>query len=208
MQKIVLASNNKHKIEEFKNLFKGYEVLAMREVGFTDEIDETGTTFLENSLIKASAVHEYLKKQGTMAIVLSDDSGLCVKALNGDPGVYTARYGGDHDKDTSRKLLLKNMEGVKDRSAYYECVIVKMDPDGSYVHAVGRAFGQIADKLYGESGLTFDPLFISDDLHKTFAQATMEEKNAVSHRGRALADLKTKWKFDQDQSSKVNRTKK
>lgn len=195
MQKIVLASNNKHKIEEFKKLFEGYEFLTLEDVGFFDEIDETGTTFLDNSFIKAKTVHDFLNKKGVEAIVIADDSGLCVDALDGAPGVYSARYGGNHDYLASRALLLKNMEGVEDRTAHFECVIVKMDPDGTYIYATGKAFGKITDKPYGEAGFAFDPIFLSDDLHKTFAQVTTEEKNSVSHRARALEDLKKKWRF-------------
>ncbi len=195
MKKIVLASNNKHKIEEFKKLFENYEFMTMADVGFFEDIEENGTTFLDNSLIKAKAVQDFLKKKNIEAFVIADDSGLCVDALDGAPGVYSARYGGNHDSLASRKLLLKNMEGIKDRTAHFECVIVKMDPDCNYIYATGKCFGKIADKAYGDAGFAYDPIFLSDDLNKTFAQVTMEEKNSVSHRARALEDLKRKWKF-------------
>ncbi len=195
MEKIVLASNNKHKVDEFRKLFGKYEFLTLKDIGFFEDIAEIGMTFEENSLIKAQTVSDFCKKKGIVATVVADDSGLCVNALNGAPGVYSARYGGDHDVDAARKLLLKEMEGKKDRSAYFQCVIVKMSPDGSYVCADGKCFGKITDKPYGDAGFAFDPIFLSDDLNKTFAQVSMEEKNAVSHRARALEDLRTKWDF-------------
>lgn len=195
MEKIVLASNNKHKIDEFKKLFGKYELLTLNDIGFFDEIEETGETFFENSLIKARAVSDFCKQNGIDAVVIADDSGLCVKALGGAPGVHTARYAGDHNVEGSREKMLKEMKGVKDRSAYFECAIVKLSPDGSYVYANGKTFGKITEKICGDHGMTFDPLFFSDDLKKSFGEATMEEKNSVSHRARALEDLKSKWKF-------------
>ena len=119
--KFVLASSNAGKIKEFKEEFKNDEILSLKDVGFDEEIEETGKTFYENAKIKALAVHNFLKKQGKEYAVIADDSGLCVNALNGEPGVYSARYGGDHNKDASIKKLLKNLEGKADRSAYYEC---------------------------------------------------------------------------------------
>ncbi len=193
MEKIILASNNAHKVDEFKKLFSDFEVLTMTEIGFHDEIDETGKTFFENSLIKAKAVSDFCKKKGIVASVIADDSGLCVDALGGAPGVYTARYGGDHDPVAGRKRLLENLKGIKNRKAYYECSIVKMAPDGSYVHAQGKTFGVITEEERGDKGMTFDRLFLSDDLHKTFAEVSTEEKNSVSHRARAIDDLKSKW---------------
>lgn len=195
MEKIVLASNNGHKVEEFKKLFGKYQLLTLSDIGFVDEIEETGKTFFENSFIKAKTVSDFCKKNGIVATVIADDSGLCVNALNGAPGVYTARFGGDHDPVAGRKHLLEEMKGVKDRSAYFECAIVKMSPDGEYIYAQGKTYGQITEQEIGDKGMTFDRLFMSDDLHKTFAQATLEEKNSVSHRSRALEDLKSKWKF-------------
>ena len=195
MEKIVLASNNKHKVEEFKKLFGENEILTLEDIGFFDDIEETGTTFFENSYIKAKTVSDFCKSKGIVATVIADDSGLCVNALNGAPGVYSARFGGDHDPVAGRRHLLELMKGIKDRSAYFECAIVKMSPDGQYVYAQGKTFGQITEEEHGTAGMTFDRVFLSDDLHRVFSEVTMEEKNSVSHRARALEDLKSKWKF-------------
>lgn len=189
-ESFVLASNNKHKIEEFKHMFPEKTIISMSEVGFTDEIDESGNSFLENSLIKAKAVSKFLKAKGINAVVVADDSGLCVDALGGKPGIYSARYAKEHDDKANRKQLLDDLHGVKNRSAHFVCVIVKVFPDGSYVSVEGKTFGKILEKEYGENGFGYDPLFFSEDLKKTFAEATSEEKNSVSHRGRAIEKLK------------------
>lgn len=194
MEKIVLASNNKHKVEEFKKFFASEQLLTLEEIGFSEEIEETGKTFFENSLIKARAVSDFCKKNGIVATVIADDSGLCVEALNGAPGVMTARYGGDHDPAAGRARLLEELKGEKNRKAYYECAIVKMAPDGKYIYASGKTFGTITENEQGDKGMTFDRLFLSDDLGKTFAQVSIEEKNSVSHRARAFEDLKAKSK--------------
>lgn len=193
MKKIVLASNNKHKIREFKEMFCDYDVLTLDDIGFFDDIEETGTTLLENSLIKARAVTEFLNKNGKSAIVIADDSGLFVDALDGAPGVYSARYSGNHNDKGNRDKLLQELRGEENRTAYYACTIVKMKPDGSFAHSEGKTFGRITDKEYGTSDFGYDRIFFSDDLQKTFGEATDEEKNKVSHRARALEDLKRKW---------------
>lgn len=186
----VLASNNKHKIEEFKRMFPDKDIVSMAEVGFVDEIDENGKTFLENSLIKARAVSKYLKKKGIVANVIADDSGLCVDALGGAPGIHSARYAKEHDDRANRRKLLDNLHGESNRSAHFVCVIVKVFPNGTYVSVEGKTFGKILEKEVGENGFGYDPLFFSDDLKKTFAEATGDEKNSVSHRGRAIEKLK------------------
>ncbi len=190
--KFVLASSNAGKIKEFKEEFKNDEILSLKDVGFDEEIEETGKTFYENAKIKALAVHNFLKKQGKEYSVIADDSGLCVNALNGEPGVYSARYGGDHNKDASIKKLLKNLEGKADRSAYYECCLVQINPDGSELSAVGRVDGHILKEERGTAGFMYDALFYVDELGKTYGQTTMEEKNSTSHRGRAIQALKEK----------------
>lgn len=190
--KFVLASSNAGKIKEFKEEFKNDEILSLKDVGFDEEIEETGKTFYENAKIKALAVHNFLKKQGKEYAVVADDSGLCVNALGGEPGVYSARYGGDHNKDASIKKLLQNLEGKADRSAYYECCLVQINPDGSELSAVGRVDGHILKEERGTAGFMYDALFYVDELGKTYGQATMEEKNSTSHRGRAIQALKEK----------------
>ena len=117
-QTIVLASSNKHKILEIKEILKDYEILPMKEVGFFDDIEENGKDSFENSLIKAKAIGNYLKSIGKNYMVLADDSGLCVNALNGEPGIYSARYAGDHNDEANRQKVLSKLEGKRDRSAY------------------------------------------------------------------------------------------
>ena len=186
---IVLASNNKHKIQEFKEMLPDYEILALKDVDFFDDIVENGTTFLENSLIKARAVTEFLNKKGKKALVIADDSGLCVNALGGEPGVYSARYAGNHDNQANRDKLLENLKDKNDRSAYFVCLLTVMKPDGSYDYVEGKTFGQITTKEIGNTDFCYDCLFCSDDLKKTFGEATEDEKNSVSHRGRAIKML-------------------
>ena len=152
------------------------------------EVEETGTTFEENSLLKAKAVME---ASGMPAI--ADDSGLCVTCLNDAPGVYSARYGGEGLDDTARyKLLLENMRGQMPRTAKFVSVITCCFPNGDVITARGECPGTIAFAPMGEGGFGYDPVFFIPGLKKTFAQLTAEEKNAISHRGKALEVFKTK----------------
>ena len=190
MQKIVLASNNKHKIREFKEMLEEVDILTLEDVGFYDDIEETGETFYENAFIKAVTVFNFLKMKKINAIVIADDSGLCVNALGGRPGIYSARYAGNHDFKAARKKLLEELDGQKDRSAYCVCVLVSILPNGKIISAEGKTYGHITEKECGSNGFAFDCLFFSDDLGKTYGIATDEEKNSISHRGRALRILK------------------
>ena len=190
MKTFVLASNNKHKVREFKQVLSDYEILTLEEVGFLEEIEETGETFLENALIKARTIHNYLKEKGLDYMVVSDDSGLCCDALNGAPGIHTARYAGVHDDYVAnRKKLLEDLEG-KDRSASYVCTIVFIDSDGTEKHVVGQAEGSITTEELGRKDFAYDCVFYSNDLQKTYGEASEEEKNLVSHRGKAIEKLK------------------
>lgn len=187
-QVIVVASNNTHKLREIAQIFEEYEVISQREAGFDEEVEETGTTFEENALLKARAACKALGLP-----VIADDSGLCVLALNGAPGVYSARYCGWHaDDQSNRALLLKNMEQKSDRTAYFCSSIVMVYPDGKELIGEGRTYGKILEKEDGEGGFGYDPIFFSDDLQKSFGRATAEEKNSVSHRYRALCVLREK----------------
>lgn len=184
---VVVASNNAHKLREIAQIFPEYKILSAKEAGFYDEVEETGATFQENALIKARAACAALRLP-----VIADDSGLCVNALAGEPGVYSARYSGAHGDDASnRAKLLKNMQGVADRTAYFCCAIAMVFPDGKELSAEGRTHGLILDQECGNGGFGYDPLFFSDDLKKSFGEATAEEKNGVSHRYRALQELKS-----------------
>ena len=191
--KLVLASKNKKKLVEMNEILShlGTEVCSEAEAGVDVEVEETGTTFEENSLLKARAVME---ASGLPAI--ADDSGLCVDALNGAPGVYSARYGGEGLDDTGRYwLLLENMKGQMPRTAKFVSVITCCFPNGDRLDAAGDCFGTIAYAPQGDNGFGYDPVFFVPELRKTFAQLTPEEKNAISHRGNALrafaAELKT-----------------
>ncbi len=183
MKEIVLASGNKGKLAEFRAMLDGYNVLSPHELNIEFDVEETGSTFYDNALIKARALFEL---SGLPA--LADDSGLCVDALGGAPGVFSARYSGGSDKDNNNKLL-SELKGKTNRSAHFESCIVYYDGK-EIISAVGKTYGVIADSECGCGGFGYDPLFISDDLGKTFGEATETEKNLVSHRARALAALK------------------
>ena len=188
--KLVLASKNAHKLVEMKDILSqlGVEVVLESEAGVDVDVEETGATFEENSLLKARAVME---ASGMPAI--ADDSGLCVDALNGAPGVYSARYGGEGLDDTGRyRLLLENMRGQTPRTAKFVSVITCCFPNGDVLSARGECPGTIAFAPMGEGGFGYDPVFFIPSLKKTFAQLSPEEKNAISHRGNALKAFREK----------------
>lgn len=191
--KLVLASKNPHKLLEMQTILGqlGLEVVLERDVGVDVDVEETGTTFEENALLKARAVME---ASGMAAI--ADDSGLMVDALNGEPGVYSARYGG-LDTDRARTaLLLHNLEGVPEerRTARFVSAIACVLPDGRVVTARGVCEGRILFETRGSNGFGYDPVFYVPQLGKTFAEAGGSEKNAVSHRGNALKEFLHAWK--------------
>ena len=185
-EKLVVATGNAHKLREISQIFTEYEVISQKQAGFDIDVEETGTTFEENALIKARAASKALG-----VIALADDSGICVTALNGAPGVYSARYSGGHGDDkANRDLLIKNLDGVGDRTAYFESAIALVYPDGKELVAHGRTYGKILFEEDGDGGFGYDCIFFSDDLGKSFGRASAEEKNAVSHRFRGLMALK------------------
>ena len=184
---LVLASGNKNKIREIGEMLPDYEVKGYKDMGLDMEIEENGSTFYENALIKARAVCEAL---GLPA--LADDSGLCVDALGGAPGVFSARYAGDGNDSHNNSLLLKNMEGIKNRDAKFISALVMYFPDGRIVSATGETFGRILYECKGDNGFGYDPLFFSNDLQKSLGEASAREKNTVSHRYRALCALREK----------------
>lgn len=190
--KVLVASNNKGKLKEFNKILGelGIECISMNDAGIDIDVEETGTTFLENAKIKAEAIYKITKIP-----TVSDDSGLCVDALGGEPGVYSARYAGEHgnDEKNNEKLLanLKNIPPEK-RTARFMSVVYLVLDDNTAISAQGTAEGFIIDEPKGENGFGYDPIFFSPTLGKTFAQASVEEKNAISHRGSALRELKRK----------------
>lgn len=188
--KIVFASANKNKIREIQTLVsellgEGIEVLSLADIGFHDDIEETGNTFEENALIKAKVA------AGFGYIALADDSGLSVEALDGAPGVYSARYCGYHGSDEENNAkLLKELEGVSHRAAAYVCAIACAFPDGREpIITKGDVQGEILVNPRGAGGFGYDPLFWYDPYGKTFAEITAEEKNAISHRAKAVARM-------------------
>ena len=182
--KLVLASKNQKKLVEMRDILShmGVEVCLQSDVGVDVDVEETGTTFEENSLLKARAVME---ASGLPAI--ADDSGVCVDALNGAPGIYSARYGGPELDDVGRyQLLLNNLRGATNRAAHFTSAIACIFPNGDTIEAEGICPGTIAFAPQGDGGFGYDPVFFLPQLRKTYAQLTPEEKAAVSHRGKAL----------------------
>ena len=189
MKRIVIASNNKHKIKEISQILCNYELLTLEEIGYSQDIDETGTTFLENALIKAKTINRFLKEKGITADVLSDDSGLCVNSLHGAPGIYSARYGKENNSKSNRDRLLSELESYEDRRAYFTCTMVLYHPNDTYESSVGNTEGIILKQERGNTDFGYDCIFFSLELNKSFGEATDKEKNAVSHRGKALTAL-------------------
>ena len=188
--RIVLASRNKHKIGELQALLERYipsiEVLSLDDIGFEGEIVEDGSTFEENAMIKARAIADM------GYIGLGDDSGLCVDALDGEPGIFSARYAGEHGDDAANNtLLLKNLSDKADRRARFVCVIACAFPNNEKQALIcrGETEGVIIDEYRGNAGFGYDPLFYYEPMKKTYAEMTADEKNTISHRGRAMEIL-------------------
>ena len=193
--KIVLASKNQHKLEEIRRITDkfGFELVLQSELGIDLDVEENGTTFEENSLIKAEAV---MRATGLPA--LADDSGICVDALGGAPGIYSARYGFDESLDDwgRLQLLLKNMEDVPDgqRQAKFVCVITMVTPEGQTIQARGEIHGQLLREARGENGFGYDPIFYYPPFGVTTAEMSAADKNQVSHRANALKIFNEKLK--------------
>ncbi|MBQ9485864.1 MAG: RdgB/HAM1 family non-canonical purine NTP pyrophosphatase [Clostridia bacterium] len=187
-KKILIASANAHKIKEIAQILPDYEVLGYKTLADV-EIEETGTTFEENAVIKAKTVWQTLKIPA-----LADDSGICVNALGGAPGVYSARYAGDGDDEHNNDLLLKNLQGETDRSAKYVCCMAYCSEKGDVLCATGETKGRILCERVGKNGFGYDSIFYSEELDKPMGLASAAEKNSVSHRARALKEIITKIK--------------
>ena len=193
--KVVLASKNKHKLVEISKITEkfGIELVLQSELGVDIDVEENGTTFEENSFIKAEAV---MKATGLPA--LADDSGIAVDALNGEPGIYSARYGFDDSLDDWGRLLLllKNTEQVPDgqRQAQFVCVITMVTPEGKVIQARGEIHGELLREAKGKNGFGYDPIFYYPPYGKTTAEMSPEEKNQVSHRANALRSFYDKMK--------------
>lgn len=194
MKTVVIASNNAHKIVEISNAlnFPGWEFKSLRDAGIESDPEEDASDFLGNARIKAVAAHEL-----SGLAVLADDSGLEVDALNGEPGVMSARYAGEHGDDAANNAkLLRNLEGVPmdERSARFVCALVFIDEDGTETTARGTVEGKVGFEERGDGGFGYDPLFYPDCFEdgRSLAEVKLEEKSAVSHRGNALRELKDK----------------
>lgn len=190
--RLIVASNNAHKISEIKTILKdiNYCILSLKEAGIDIDVEENGSTFEENSYIKAKAIFDLANEA-----VLADDSGLEVYALDGAPGVYSARFAGEHGNDRKNNdRLLELLKDTPDekRGARFASAIVMLTPDGNKIEGKGYVEGRIGYEEKGSNGFGYDPLFIVPEINKTFAELTPEEKNSISHRKRALEDLKRK----------------
>lgn len=189
MEKLIIATGNAGKLKEFKQILSGkFEVLGLKDIGLTPTAEESGTTFEQNAFIKANEIYQKTGKN-----VLADDSGLCVHALKGAPGVYSARYAGEGASVAQcNAKLLKNLSGVTDRRAYFECCLAFISSSGERFCVFGKTEGEILTEPRGNGGFGYDPLFYSYDLKKSFGEADEAQKNLVSHRARALIALAKK----------------
>lgn len=198
MKKLILASNNQKKIKEMKDILKDIEieVLSLKDINLDIDVIEDGDTFEENAIKKSREIYKELLKLGfDNFIVMSDDSGLCVDYLNGAPGVYSARYAGEHGNDKlNNEKLLSNLKGInkEDRTARFVCHIALIDDKETYVGVRGEVEGYILEEERGSTGFGYDPLFLYEPLNKSFAELSSGEKNKISHRGKALNNIKDK----------------
>lgn len=194
MKKLLVASNNAHKIGEIKHILEDVEVeiIGLKEAGIDVDVEENGTSFIENAYIKAKTIYDMLQDKEEY-LVMSDDSGLSVDALDGAPGIYSARFAGEHgnDKKNNEKLLtlLKEIP-FEQRKARFICAIALIADSEKVLKVQGEVEGYITDKEHGKDGFGYDPLFYVKEYDKTFAEISGDEKNAISHRGRALKKLK------------------
>ncbi|MCH5210984.1 MAG: XTP/dITP diphosphatase [Oscillospiraceae bacterium] len=191
--KVIAATKNKGKIREMHEILSplDIEIVSQQEIGIDVDAEETGDTFEKNALIKARAVAMLCDYP-----ILADDSGICVEALGGAPGVRSARYAGDNATDSDKiNKLLSELDGAENRNAKFVTSVAFIFPNGREITAFGEVKGSITHEPKGENGFGYDPVFYSDELGKTFAESSDEEKNSVSHRGRALKSLYEKLKL-------------
>ncbi len=191
--RLIVASNNQNKIREIKKILqnKVEEVISLKDAGIFVDVEETGKTFQENALLKATAIRNLLKDKSFA--VLADDSGLEVEALNGAPGIFSARFAGENKNDSdNRKKLLTLLKNQKNRKARFVCALVLINENDGKISVTATSDGEITEKETGDNGFGYDSLFYSYDLKKTFAEASDDEKNSVSHRARALLQLQKK----------------
>lgn len=198
MKNLVVASNNAHKIGEIREILKedNIQIFSLKDLGIDIDVVEDGDTFIENAYKKAKEIYDYIveNKLGDY-MVMSDDSGLSVDILNGEPGVYSARYAGEHgNSEKNNQKLLKNLKSVayEERKARFICAMVLIGAENKIIKVQGEAEGYIIDNPTGVGGFGYDPIFYVPEFKKTFAEMNSEDKNAISHRGKALRELKKK----------------
>ena len=196
--RLILATNNSHKVSEIKDILgEGFDILSLKDVGINTDIDENGETLLENSRIKAMSVSSILEKNNYPYpfIVIADDTGLLVDELNGEPGIYSARYAGSegHDSEANMRLLLSKLEGKENRKAHFSTFITYIEKKDAYTtymkYFEGRVDGTILKEKHGTEGFGYDPIFQPDGYDKSFAELGLEIKNNISHRARAIQQL-------------------
>lgn len=185
---LLIATHNNNKFNEIKEILSPYfnQITSLKEIGYFEEIEENGSTFLENALIKAKHIAKIKK-----TLTIADDSGLCVESLNNQPGIYSARFAGQptNDKNNNEKLL-ELLKDKPNRKAYFTSVVVLYDPHrDEYIKGVGKINGEILKSYRGNNGFGYDPLFYIKSINKTFAECNEEEKNKISHRARAIQNL-------------------
>ncbi|MFA5235854.1 MAG: RdgB/HAM1 family non-canonical purine NTP pyrophosphatase [Bacilli bacterium] len=180
---VIVATTNEEKMREFRHFFYGYSInlSSLKDISLNVPINESGTTFLDNALIKARAVSRYVNKP-----VLADDSGLQIEALGGFPGLKSSRFMTGSNYLDKMEAIIKMMESHHNRRAQFSCTLVLMHPNGDYRIFIGTACGVITDKIIGANGFGYDPIFRSDELGKSFGEATLDEKHRYSHRGKAV----------------------
>ncbi|OSZ78389.1 non-canonical purine NTP pyrophosphatase, RdgB/HAM1 family [Chitinophagaceae bacterium IBVUCB1] len=183
MKELVIASNNKGKIKEIREMIADVNLLSLQDIGFTDEIDEPFQTFEENALVKASTIYRFCGKN-----VFADDSGICANALHGEPGVSSAHYSGSRHDEANLHQLLTNLHGKDDRTGYYKAVICLIWDDETYFFE-GICEGTIIEESRGQGGFGYDPIFVPNGYDKTFAELPPHIKNEISHRGKAVAQM-------------------
>jgi XTP/dITP diphosphohydrolase len=185
VMKIIVASNNQDKIREIKSIFTNYEIVSLKDMNINIDVEETGSTFEENAYIKAKAIYDL-----TGEMVLADDSGIEIEALNWAPGIYSARFAGNHNDEANNDLVLEKLKNETNRTARYACALCLFYKDGTHKIILEHCYGKITQERIGTGGFGYDPLFYLEEINKTFGQVSLEEKNKYSHRAKALRKLK------------------
>ncbi|MDB6213063.1 XTP/dITP diphosphatase [Gemella haemolysans] len=194
MKELILASNNAHKVEEIKSILEDYSILTLKDINYTEEIVEDGTTFEENALIKARTICKYSGKTA-----ISDDSGLSVELLDGRPGVYSARYSKEQTDEKNIEKVLLELNGQKSKAKFVS-VIALVKPDGTELTFRGECHGEIIFEKRGTNGFGYDPIFYVPSLDKTFAELSAEQKNSISHRKQSLEKFSQYLKEESDEN--------